>query len=245
MLEQYSWVLPKAVRRQLRFFRMRNEWRRLGAMTREAAFNDVYVRGLWGSESEGLSGEGSYGDLAEHYVQIVEDMIHKIDAASVLDLGTGDFNIGQKLCHLVEQFIAADVSSVIIERNRVLFAAERTVNFIQLDACSDPLPRADLVLIRQVLQHLSNDEIEAVLQNLERSGCRRALIVEHHPASTEFKQENTDLPAHGPHLRIADGSGVYLDRPPFSRKTETVATCPYRRGETLTYYIWECGTESV
>jgi len=42
------------------------------------------------------------------------------------------------------------------------------------------LPAADLYLVRQVLQHLSNEEIAKVIANL--GNARRVLISEHLPA---------------------------------------------------------------
>jgi len=74
------------------------------------------------------------------------------------------------------------------------------------------LPDADLCLIRQVLQHLSNAEIHAVLENI--SHYKYALISEHVPKSP--KSFNRDKP-HGPDVRAYFGSGIYLERKPFSR----------------------------
>lgn len=73
------------------------------------------------------------------------------------------------------------------------------------DITKDPLPAADLCLVRQVLQHLSNGEIINVLANLRNFS--QILISEDVPVQP--KSFNRDKP-HGPDVRTYYGSGVYL-----------------------------------
>ncbi len=87
------------------------------------------------------------------------------------------------------------------------------VTFQCADMAADPLPVADLYLIRQVLQHLSNDAIARVLANLPRAGW--LIVTEHQPDDTRLTAANLDKPS-GSSIRLHKGSGVYLERPPFS-----------------------------
>ena len=231
-------ALPLSARRYLSAVRVRRRLRRLGRMSRADAFDEIYTSGGWADNSEGPSGTGSYGPFADHFVEFVSNLIADHAVVSVLDIGTGDFHIGRQLCSKVDRYVAADVSQVVLDRNRSLFGHLREVDFIQLDACVDPLPAADLVLVRQVLQHLSNFEVEELLRNVEGSSCRLALIVEHHPAPQGLIAPNLDLPAHGPLVRTRWHSGVFLEEPPFSRTNASrVAEIPYGNGERLTYYL--------
>ena len=95
------------------------------------------------------------------------------------------------------------------------------MKFICADITMDPLPGADLYLVRQVLQHLSNREISAALENLGRS--KWALISEDlpiHPRWTNLDKH------HGPDVRSYSGSGVYVDRPPFSMPVTELSSTP-------------------
>ena len=85
------------------------------------------------------------------------------------------------------------------------------VRFMALDVTSDPLPEGDLVTVREVFQHLSNDRIEAALANLRRT-FPRAIVTEMQPCRCDAP--NLDIVS-GYRTRDGLGSGVYLDLPPF------------------------------
>lgn len=206
-------------------------------MSRAEAFDEVYRKNIWNPDGAKPSGGGSYGSVSAHYVDVVKDLIATVGARSILDIGTGDFHIGSQLCPLVDRYVGADISAVIVERNRSEYGDRENVEFVHLDACVEELPAADLVLVRQVLQHLNNDEVDAVLRNIDRSGCRYALVGEHLPAETDLKEVNVDLGTHGPYMRTMLGSGVFIDRPPFSRPAQRIASCPLEKGESLTYFL--------
>jgi len=69
------------------------------------------------------------------------------------------------------------------------------------------------VLVREVLQHLSNAEIATILAKLQR--FRFALITEYQPAPENVVRPNIDK-AHGRDTRIWDGSAVFPEQAPFS-----------------------------
>jgi hypothetical protein len=83
--------------------------------------------------------------------------------------------------------------------------------------------------LRQVLQHLSNQEIERVLANCRR--YRWLIVTEHLPAATDVVP-NLDKP-HGPDTRVYDRSGVFLEAPPFDLPVRILLEVPISPGETL------------
>ena len=163
-------------------------------MTLEQKFNFIYENRLWGRDPERLSGPGSYGDCAETYLAFVRTFLSDYSIRSVTDIGCGDFNIGSQLCDLVDRYYALDVSSTIVRRNRKRYGGFRNVTFAVADACAGELPPAELVTVRQVLQHLTNDQISKVLNNIERSGFKYALITEHIVSPAAMARPNLDLP---------------------------------------------------
>ena len=158
------------------------------------------------------SSASSIGIGAESYVRHVVEFIKSRGIQSIADLGCGDFQVGQRItsrCGV--KYVGVDVVQTMVARNQISFGNDR-VSFLCADLAVDPLPDADLCLIRQVLQHLSNAEIHAVLENI--SHYKYALISAHVPKWP--KSFNRDKP-HGPDVRAYCGSGVYLERTPFSR----------------------------
>lgn len=174
-------------------------------------FSNIYATKAWGDGS----GLGSIGPAAEEYCQDVIAFIRKHNIRSVADLGCGDFQVGRKIVLATQvKYVGVDIVPALINKHAVRFGNDR-VEFCCANLATDPLPAAELCLVRQVLQHLSNDEIESVLKNI--SGYPLALISEHVPIRP--KSFNRDKP-HGPDVRAYWGSGVYVDKPPFSRTIE-------------------------
>ncbi len=203
------WVLPK-IRRQYR------------TMSVADTFRTVYRKKGWGDDGGPFySGPGSRGPTAEEYCNFAIDFIRKHGVSSVVDLGCGDFAVGKRIVEATGvRYTGIDVVPELIEYHQAVSTDPR-VTFCCANIVSDPLPAADLYLIRQVLQHLSNDEIGSVLANL--GNCSKALISEHVPIVP--KSFNRDKP-HGPDIRWFLGSGVYIDKPPFSILVETTWEWP-------------------
>jgi hypothetical protein len=139
---------------------------------------------------------------------------------------------------LVDEYHALDISKEIIRRNREEFRDLTKVTFQQADACRDVLPRADLVIIRQVLQHLTNARIEDILKNVEKTGFTYALVAEHQPNTGKPIQYNQDLLSTADGTRIEHGSAVSIDKPPFSRPALPIASFPSDRG-SLAVFFWK------
>ena len=91
-----------------------------------------------------------------------------------------------------------------------------------LDATVDPLPRGDLVLVRQVLQHLTNTQIQSVVKQVRH--FKYVVVTEHIPIGKD-RIPNRDK-VHGPDIRLYSNSGVFLDQPPFNLPVEELLRIP-------------------
>ena len=147
---------------------------------------------------------------------------------TVADLGCGDFRVGGKITSATNvHYVGVDIVQALVDRNTKEFGSER-IRFECRDLTTGPLPKAQLCLVRQVLQHLSNSEIEAVLSHVAQYPL--ALIAEHVP--NHPKSFNLDEP-HGPGIRVYHGSGVYVEKPPFSRAIKLISETPMDAGSNL------------
>jgi SAM-dependent methyltransferase len=235
-------ILPARVRRTIHRFEVMWIDGQFRNLSRSELFDSVYREEMWVGTDRQLSGFGSIGSHADEYVSYVRGFVREHAVGSILDVGCGDFGIGSKICSAVSKYVAADVSKVIIERNRVEFAFLENTRFECIDVCADALPKVDLITIREVLQHLSNDDVEAALANLERSGARFVLVTEHQPAPDVLVAPNIDKPR-GPNIRNPFGSGVYIALPPFARLASDVLSVKHpsfaRAPSYLVTTLWD------
>ncbi len=206
---------------QLRFWRYR---RRFQGLERRQVFSTIYRERLFGelTGESFYSGDGSVGRFADSYWELVAGLVREKEIHSIVDLGCGDFRIGARLAPLVQNYVGVDIVPELIERNRIDYTSRR-VSFDCLDIVDDPLPTGDLCLIRQVLQHLDNSEIAAIVDKLQ---AYKWVLVTENVSAGDVRFPNVDH-VHGPETRLVEGSGVFLTKPPFSLATAQSWEFPY------------------
>ncbi len=217
-------LLPVSLLRavnEVRFWRYR---RRFGRLNRRDAFTTIYKERLFGDipGEKFYSGDGSTGHFANVYCKLVEDLIREKGIRSLVDLGCGDFRIGACIAPLVEKYVGVDIVPDLIDHHQANRGSEQT-SFACLDIVDDPLPAGDLCLLRQVLQHLNNDEIATVLEKLT---AYKWVLVTENVSAGDVKFPNVDH-VHGPDTRLVEGSGVFLTEPPFSLVAARTWKLPY------------------
>jgi hypothetical protein len=208
----------------------------------EEVFSTIYRERLWRDptgQAEFFSGTGSHEPgIVEPYVAAVSDFLERLPVVpNAVDLGCGDFNVGRRLRPLCGRYVACDVVPDLIARNSRAFAA-LDVEFRQLDIAADPLPGADIAFLRQVLQHLGNDQVAAVVAKLHN--YRYVVLTEHLPTAPGFAP-NLAKPA-GPGTRLARSSGLVLTESPFNlRARDAKIICSIEHGggliQTIAYTL--------
>ncbi len=210
-----SRLVPQTVTRLWRHNRVQAIRRRNRGRGAAEIFGEIYKDNRWGgTQGSYCSGSGSTVEHAEQYAHVVNQFISEHNVRLVVDLGCGDFRIGARLIDAGVRYTGVDIVANLIDTNRRQYGSDR-VRFECLDIIAGELPDGDLCLIRQVLQHLSNEQIGKVLKNVER--YRYVIVTEHYPAAGALREKNLDKPC-GEDVRIYDGSAVYLEAPPFKRR---------------------------
>ena len=208
---------PWPLRRISRMIKREVHWVLNAHRPPKAVFQQAYREARWGGEGAGFhSGPGSLGLAAERYASCINDFIARHDIRSVVDLGCGDFRVASRIANDRIDYTGIDVVDELVDQNNRRFASER-IRFACLDITQDPLPQADLCLIREVLQHLSNHEISQVLKAVKQ--YRYVIYSDYQPAGLSDFVPNRDIP-HGHDTRLWKNSAVCLDQPPFSRNVE-------------------------
>lgn len=174
--------------------------------------DQIYEKNLWGGQSvDFYSGEGSHlPDIVNPYINSVRTFLTSFkNPLTVCDLGCGDFNIGKQLVPFTKKYIAVDIVADLIEYNSNTFKAEN-LEFRCLDIAEAKLPAADCVLLRQVLQHLSNNEVLKIVEKL--SQYKYVILTEHLPQGNF--ESNIDIIS-GQGIRLKKQSGINLKDSPF------------------------------
>lgn len=183
----------------------------------KAAMEQVYEMKLWGdNKSDFYSGDGSHHpELVHPYLDVLTSFLTSFkNPLKVCDLGCGDFNVGKELVQHTKAYVAVDIVPDLIAYNKEKFKADH-LEFHCLDLALDHLPSGDCALLRQVLQHLSNAEIQSILKKL--SAFKYAIITEHLPEGAFVP--NKDIIS-GQGIRLKKQSGLNILVAPFNFKVE-------------------------
>ena len=181
------------------------------------AMEQIYEMNLWGgNKADFYSGEGSHHpEIVNPYLDAVTTFLSSFkNPLTVCDLGCGDFNVGKELVKYAKKYIAVDIVPSLILRNTEKFKAPN-LEFHCLDIAEADLPIADCAILRQVLQHLSNTEIQSIVNKL--TAFKYAILTEHIPQGS-FIPNKDIISGQGNRLKIQ--SGVNLLAPPFNFKVK-------------------------
>lgn len=134
----------------------------------DETFADIHRAHHWqGSASP--SGAGAAREQTTTIEREIPDLLRRLGATSLLDAPCGDFSWMQHVDLTGISYTGADIVPEIVAENAARYGAPGRT-FVQLDLTRDPLPRADVLLCRDALVHLSFADIRRVLRNVRASG---------------------------------------------------------------------------
>lgn len=128
-------------------------------------FQQIYDENLWG----GGSGDGSRAEATVEYRKVLVDIIKKYNIKSVLDYGCGDWEFSKLIDwnNLVDSYYGVDVVSSVIESNKQKYE-QRNIKFDLLTNDWN-MPNVDLIICKDVFQHLPNSIVVPVLSEMRNS----------------------------------------------------------------------------
>lgn len=183
-------------------------------MDPKQVFTDIYARQVWGNGSGG----GSAPEVARPYVDFVNAYIQEHKPRTILDVGCGDMVVARMLKLNGAKYIGVEAAQLYYEDAEW---PEGMTVVGGVDMLKDPLPRADLLLCKEVLQHLSNAQVKAFIK---RTKAYPRMIF---TSGTEG-QVNADIV-------MGECRPVDLSLPPFSTSAKTVL----RYGKVASYIVQE------
>ena len=123
-------------------------------------FDQIYRDNVWG-DGKG-SGIGSDANHVRPYTRFLQQFLLRKGIRSIVDLGCGDWQFSCELDLSGITYYGVDVASTVIESNRQRFEAAN-IKFHQLQSY-EALPKADLLICKDVLMHLGRDEVNRIIQ---------------------------------------------------------------------------------
>ena len=183
-------------------------------------FNHIYAEGIWGRDDtgKGISGSGSTLEITREYRAYVEDFMKTHAVKSVVDAGCGDWSFSSTMNWADASYLGVDIASDIVDADRKKYQRD-TVRF-QVGDITDDLPAADLLISKDVLQHLSNTLVHDFIRNNLRTGKYKWVIL-----TNDRGTKNSDVESGG--YRAID-----LSAPPFD--VRGLVDLPIRFGNETT-----------
>lgn len=139
----------------------------------------IHKLSLWNS-SESKSGTGSELQRGINFISNTKEIIKKYDIGSILDIPCGDLNLMNViLTDTPIKYTGVDIVEPMIQKHKKTFEQGGNNTFICADACTDTLPDADLVIVRDFLFHLSNNDLHNFLINLNSISFKYLQVTSH------------------------------------------------------------------
>ncbi|WP_256007262.1 class I SAM-dependent methyltransferase [Pedobacter deserti] len=203
-------------------------------------FSEIYRRNLWGgNKGEFFSGPGSYGKNAYHYANVLADFIMKEDVVDIIEIGCGDFNVSRNVLnilrneHYAYRYTGYDVVDELVTLNNDRHSTDN-IRFICKDITQEDVLAGDLLLVRQVFQHLDNDNIIKIVRKF--SNYKHVVVTEHQADRRYNFQPNLNKPTNAD-TRIGYRSSIYLELPPFNCKINSILLSAYEKAYGFDAYI--------
>lgn len=206
-------IVPEVILYKYRIIFNKRYYSELEKMDLKSKFTKIYENKIWGESFDKFySGTGSHNsEIVDNYTFAVNNFLNNLEIEKeVVDLGCGDFNIGYRILEKTDKYIACDIVDNLIEYNSRKFINSKLV-FKKINIVEDDLPEGNIVFLRQVLQHLGNDDILKIINKLYQY---KYLVITEHLPKRKFLA-NKDYVS-GPSIRLERNSGIVLDKKPFN-----------------------------
>lgn len=122
-------------------------------------FDDIYKGDSWGFGS----GHGSLPSVTKGYRAYLETFIKENNIKSIVDYGCGDWQFSRYIDWGDASYLGVDIVERVINDNNKKYA-NKHVKFQHIAPNDKSIPQADLLIIKDVLQHMSEKDVKAFLE---------------------------------------------------------------------------------
>lgn len=159
----------------------------LEELSLDARFARIHEMNLWGAETS-RSGLGSEAGSVAALSAVLPGLCEKLKIKTLVDAPCGEGNWIAALPLGLENYTGLDVVPAVVAELSERYAKEPGRDYRVADLIVQPPPKADLILCRDCLVHLSFDNIGRVVRGFKTSGSKWLL-------TTHFtdQKQNSDI----------------------------------------------------
>jgi hypothetical protein len=139
----------------------------------EQVFTHIYKTKFW-QAGDSVSGPGSELKFTHKARYGIADLIKRFKITSIADAPCGDLNWMRHVDIGTCRYIGYDVVQELIERNIRFFGETR--EFRHLNLVDGVIEKVDLIICRDMLAHLTHEQILKALRNFKKSGSKYILM---------------------------------------------------------------------
>lgn len=170
-------------------------------LSHKERFERIYRSNDW-QDDESVSGPGSNAEQTQVLLGIMAEVLERVKPSMLVDIPCGDFSWMQKVPFDTCKYIGGDIVEELIQQNQNRFGCD-VRRFEVIDLLQDPLPSGDILLVRDCLVHLNNEQIRLALQRIKKSNCKYLL-------TTTFTNDHVNFDIH-----TGDWRPINLELAPF------------------------------
>ena len=183
--------------------------------TTKQVFTGIYDNATWGTNAEGKgnSGTGSTMDSTVVYTTYLQKFMENRGIKSVVDAGCGDWEFSSAINWTGVEYKGYDIVASVIADNTKKYS-KPNIQFFVGNILDPELPPADLLVSKDVLQHLPNADVKVFLEQLPKY---KHVLLTNGTHWTTLSAENTDI-------ALGEYRELDLTRPPFNVPGKKVLT---------------------
>ena len=190
----------------------------------EKIFTQMYDGTLtWGSD-ESASGPGSNLGATSHIRSNLEFLLRNLQIKTICDVPCGDFNFMREIEFGEVKYIGCDIVKPLIEVNKEKYA-NKYREFLHVDIIDDTCPDADLVFCKDLIIHISNNNVKKLVNNIKNTRAKyfmsttaflpKVIMPGGKVGTVEVPETNVDLPLDAEHGYLMGDRTINLFLDPF------------------------------
>ena len=140
---------------------------------RKSAFERIYDEGFWGNDIK--SGVGSTLEATKVTREIIVKIVNEYNIKTIMDVACGDLTWMPSVLERVGEevsYLGCDIVESLLDRHKEQYPQ---YSFKCLDFVEENIPKSDLIICRDVLQHLPIKDIKKAISNISNSGSKYLL----------------------------------------------------------------------
>ncbi len=175
-------------------------------------FDSIYASGTWGTGSggAGTSGSGSTLEATAPYRAFLQQFMKDNHITSVVDAGCGDWEFSQAIDWTGIDYKGYDIVDSVVAADKAKYG-KPNIQFVTANIVDTDLPPADLLICKEVLQHLPNADVAKFLAQLPK--YKHVLIMNAvNPVALTAKNNDITLDQ----VKVGGYRNLDITRPPFN-----------------------------